>query len=48
MSCLREQYPDRYLSATTVFPSFTDNPLEAYNSVLSIHHLVENSDLVTV
>ena len=38
------------MEVTTVFPSvgISDSPVEPYNSVLSIHHLVENTDFVNV
>ncbi|KAI9474653.1 Tubulin beta-4 chain [Coemansia sp. RSA 989] len=44
---IREEYPDRMLSTFTVLPSpqSSDTVVEPYNSVLSIHHLVENSDM---
>ncbi|KAJ1936953.1 alpha-tubulin, partial [Kickxella alabastrina] len=44
---IREEYPDRMLSTFTVLPSAaaSDTVVEPYNSVLSIHHLIENSDM---
>ncbi|KAL3290029.1 hypothetical protein HHI36_023401 [Cryptolaemus montrouzieri] len=44
---LREEYPDRILSTFSVVPSpkVSEVVLEPYNAVLSIHQLVENSDL---
>ncbi|KAJ2451736.1 hypothetical protein EV183_003393 [Coemansia sp. RSA 2336] len=44
---IREEYPDRMVSTFTVLPSpqSSDTVIEPYNSVLSIHHLVENSDM---
>ncbi|KAI9506693.1 Tubulin beta chain (Beta tubulin) [Coemansia spiralis] len=44
---LREEYPDRMISTFTVMPSATtsDTVVEPYNSVLTIHHLIENSEM---
>ncbi|KAJ2477025.1 Tubulin beta-4 chain [Coemansia sp. RSA 2131] len=44
---IREEYPDRMMSTFTVIPSqrASDTVVEPYNSVLSIHHLIENSDM---
>ncbi|KAI8319512.1 tubulin-domain-containing protein [Martensiomyces pterosporus] len=44
---IREEYPDRMVSTFTVMPSpeSSDTVVEPYNSVLSIHHLIENSDM---
>ncbi|KAJ1849412.1 Tubulin beta chain (Beta tubulin) [Coemansia sp. RSA 2708] len=44
---VREEYPDRMMSTFTVMPSqdTSDAVVEPYNSVLSIHHLIENSDM---
>ncbi|KAJ2514943.1 Tubulin beta-3 chain [Coemansia sp. RSA 2049] len=44
---IREEYPDRMLSTFTVMPSAkaSDTVVEPYNSVLTIHHLIENSDM---
>ena len=38
------------MEVTSVFPSvsISDSPVEPYNAVLSIHHLVENTDFVNV
>ena len=46
----RDEYPDRIMEVTSVFPSvsISDSPVEPYNAVLSIHHLVENADFVNV
>ncbi|KAJ1925976.1 Tubulin beta chain (Beta tubulin), partial [Linderina pennispora] len=44
---VREEYPDRMMSTFTVVPAAnsSDAVVEPYNSVLSIHHLIENSDM---
>ncbi|KAJ2780998.1 Tubulin beta-6 chain [Coemansia javaensis] len=44
---ISEEYPDRMLSTFTVMPSqkTSEAVIEPYNSVLSIHHLIENSDM---
>ncbi|KAJ2159766.1 Tubulin beta-4 chain [Coemansia sp. RSA 552] len=44
---IREEYPDRMMSTFTVIPSqlTSDAVVEPYNSVLSVHHLIENSDM---
>ncbi|KAJ1719816.1 structural constituent of cytoskeleton [Coemansia erecta] len=44
---IREEYPDRMLSTFTVMPSadVSDTVVEPYNSVLTLHHLLENSDM---
>ncbi|KAJ1999005.1 hypothetical protein GGI04_004761, partial [Coemansia thaxteri] len=44
---VREEYPDRMVSTFTVMPSQSSSEavIEPYNSVLSIHHLIENSDM---
>ncbi|KAJ1959475.1 Tubulin beta chain (Beta tubulin) [Dipsacomyces acuminosporus] len=44
---IREEYPDRMMSTFTVMPSSegSDTVIEPYNSVLSVHHLIENSDM---
>ncbi|KAJ1819208.1 Tubulin beta-1 chain [Coemansia sp. RSA 2675] len=44
---IREEYPDRMVSTFTVMPSQSSSEavIEPYNSVLSIHHLIENSDM---
>jgi len=45
---LREQYCDRLLTSYAVFPSplASDIVTEPYNAILSIEHLLENTDLV--
>ena len=50
ISHVREEFPDRIMESTTVFPStnISDSPVEPYNSVLSVHQLVENWDFVNV
>lgn len=47
ISKIREEYPDRMLMTFTVIPSpkVSDTVVEPYNAVLSIPHLVENTDL---
>ncbi|KAJ2801608.1 hypothetical protein H4R20_003603 [Coemansia guatemalensis] len=44
---IREEYPDRMMSTFTVVPSqkTSDTVVEPYNSVLTLHHLIENSDM---
>ncbi|PVU94743.1 hypothetical protein BB561_002293 [Smittium simulii] len=44
---IREEYPDRMITTFSVLPSpkVSDTVVEPYNAVLSLHHLVENSDL---
>ncbi|KAJ2233323.1 Tubulin beta-4A chain [Coemansia sp. RSA 485] len=44
---IREEYPDRMLSTFTVMPSaaVSDTVVEPYNSVLALHHLIENADM---
>lgn len=51
MGCLllgkiREEYPDRIISTFSIIPSpkLSDTVVEPYNTVMSIHHLVENTD----
>lgn len=47
---IREEYPDKIFETHTIFPPsmFSDNVIGLYNSVLSMHHLVENTDSVSV
>jgi tubulin beta len=47
VSKIREEYPDRIMASFSVFPSpkVSDTVVEPYNAVLSIHQLVENTDL---
>jgi len=47
LSKLREEYPDRMLSTFSILPSpkVSETIVEPYNSLLSLHQLVENSDL---
>lgn len=47
---IREEYPDRIMETFSVFPSpkVSDTVVEPYNATLSIHQLVENSDLCMV
>ncbi|TNV78663.1 hypothetical protein FGO68_gene16270 [Halteria grandinella] len=46
---IREEYPDKILSAFSVFPApgTTDCVVEPYNTILSLNQLIENTDLVT-
>merc|ERR1712110_833682 len=50
ISKVREEYPDRIMSTYSVFPSpkVSDVVVEPYNSMLSIHQLIENADEVSV
>jgi len=50
MSKIREEYPDRIMSAFTVAPSpkVSNVVVEPYNTVLAINQLIENTDSVTV
>ncbi|RZC39376.1 Tubulin C domain containing protein [Asbolus verrucosus] len=43
---IREEYPDRIISTFSVIPSpkVSDTVVEPYNTTMSIHHLVENTD----
>ncbi|KIJ50886.1 hypothetical protein M422DRAFT_65542 [Sphaerobolus stellatus SS14] len=47
LSKLREDYPDRMLSTFSILPSpkVSETVVEPYNALLSIHHLVDNSDM---
>ncbi|KZT07580.1 beta-tubulin 2 [Laetiporus sulphureus 93-53] len=47
LSKFREEYPDRMLSTFSILPSpkVSETVVEPYNALLSIHQLVENSDL---
>jgi len=46
ISKLREEYPDRMMMTFSVIPSpkVSDTVVEPYNTTLSVHQLVENSD----
>ncbi|KAI1317012.1 tubulin beta chain 1 [Xylariaceae sp. FL0255] len=46
MSKIREEFPDRIMATYSVIPSpkVSDTVVEPYNTTLSIHQLVENSD----
>ena len=48
LSRIREEYPDRILATYSVVPSpkVSDSVVEAYNTILSLHQLIENSDHV--
>jgi tubulin beta len=50
ISKVREEYPDRIMSTYSVFPSpkVSDVVVEPYNSMLSIHQLIENVDECSV
>jgi len=50
ISKIREEFPDRMMGTYSVFPSpkVSDTVVEPYNAVLSMHQLVENSDLTWV
>lgn len=45
---LREEYPDRILSAVSVFPSpkVSEVVIEPYNATLAVHQLIETTDEV--
>ncbi|OLY84800.1 Tubulin beta-4 chain [Smittium mucronatum] len=47
ISRIREEYPDRMISTFSVVPSpkVSDTVVEPYNATLSVHQLVENSDM---
>ncbi|ORX84209.1 alpha-beta tubulin [Basidiobolus meristosporus CBS 931.73] len=47
ISKIREEYPDRMMCTFSVVPSpkVSDTVVEPYNATLSVHQLVENSDL---
>lgn len=47
LSKFREEFPDRMLATFSVLPSpkVSETVVEPYNALLSIHQLVENSDL---
>ncbi|BGO88442.1 hypothetical protein NBRC10512_004529 [Rhodotorula toruloides] len=47
ISKIREEYPDRMMATFSVVPSpkVSDTVVEPYNATLSVHQLVENSDL---
>jgi len=47
LSKLREEYPDRMLSTFSILPApnVSETVVEPYNSLLSIHQLVDNCDL---
>jgi tubulin beta len=47
LSKLREEYPDRMLATFSILPSpsVSETVVEPYNALLSIHQLVENSDM---
>ena len=46
ISKLREEYPDRIMMTFSIIPSpkVSDTVVEPYNTTLSVHQLVENSD----
>jgi len=47
---IRDEYQGRIIETFTVFPSpkVSDCVVEPYNTVLSMHELIENADLVNV
>ncbi|KAL1690666.1 Tubulin/FtsZ, GTPase domain-containing protein [Schizophyllum commune] len=47
LSKLREEYPDRMMSTFSILPSpkVSETVVEPYNAMLSMHQLVDNSDL---
>ncbi|KAI0258362.1 beta-tubulin 2 [Gloeopeniophorella convolvens] len=47
LSKLREEYPDRMLATFSILPSpkVSETVVEPYNALLSVHQLVENSDM---
>merc|ERR1712019_15426 len=50
ISKLREEYPDRMMLTYSVYPSpkVSDTVVEPYNTLSSIHQLIENADEVVV
>jgi tubulin beta len=50
ISKVREEYPDRMMLTYSVYPSpkVSDTVVEPYNTLLSIHQLIENADEVVV
>ena len=46
VSKIREEYPDRIFNTFSVIPSpkVSDTVVEPYNTTLSVHQLVENTD----
>jgi tubulin beta len=50
VSRIREEYPDKIIETFSVVPSpkVSDSVLEPYNSILSMHQLIENSDACMV
>ena len=44
---IREEFPDRIMSTYSIVPSpkVSEVVVEPYNAVLSVHQLVENSDM---
>ncbi|KAI0709936.1 beta-tubulin 2 [Earliella scabrosa] len=47
LSKFREEYPDRMLSTYSILPSpkVSETVVEPYNAMLSVHQIVENSDM---
>ncbi|KAF8960035.1 beta-tubulin 2 tubb2 [Flammula alnicola] len=47
LSKLREEYPDRMMATFSILPSpkVSETVVEPYNAMLSVHQLVDNSDL---
>ncbi|KAL0476265.1 tubulin beta [Acrasis kona] len=50
MARIREEYPDRIIMSFSVFPSenLSDTVVEPYNSILSMHRLIQDADEVVV
>lgn len=47
MNKIREEYPDRVLQSFTIYPSpKCDVLVEPYNALLSLHHLLKDSNMV--
>ncbi|XP_051168680.1 tubulin beta chain-like isoform X2 [Leptopilina boulardi] len=46
ISRIRAEYPDRIMNSYPVVPSpkVSDTVVEPYNAILSVHHLIENTD----
>ena len=50
LSHMKERFPDTIFQTFTVFPSedFSENILETYNAVLSLHHLIEKTEITHI
>ncbi|PVV01803.1 hypothetical protein BB560_003767 [Smittium megazygosporum] len=44
---IKEEYPDRMVTTFSVIPSpkVSDTVVEPYNAILTLHHLIDNSDM---